>query len=342
MNRDIVIDTLRGLAIVCMLLSNLAGEVLEHPHPLLLRVFGSLAAPLFITISGYMLGIGVLEQKHNKSYFIVRGIFLCLIGAFIDLFSWKVLPFFWFDVLYLIGVSTVIVSFFQNFSFFYTIVLSVIMIISAPILQNLFGYSQPEYFELQNFSDLMSYSMSLDVNVFLKQWFISGWFPIFPWLGVFLLGVSISTKRKLREGLFNEKILILLGFLFFTGISIWNYEPKLENRGGYSELFYPPTLSYFLVFLSLSYFIYVVAERYTQFHFFSRLGQFPLFLYLSHLGYIQIVKQFLPSNIDKIQFIPYLFLFILGVFVLVLLVWIMQKLKPYTKKVPFPINMIFH
>lgn len=146
MNRDSSIDTLRGFAIVCMFLSNLAGEILQLPHPFLLRVVGSLAAPIFILLAGYMLGIGILTKKHSSIHFFVRGLFLMLIGALIDIFSWRVLPFFWFDVLYLIGLSTMLLSFLKNVSLFYSIAFSIVSILLAPILQNVFGYNQIEYF----------------------------------------------------------------------------------------------------------------------------------------------------------------------------------------------------
>lgn len=343
MARDQVIDILRGFAIVCMFLSNLAGEVLNHPHPFLVRVLGSSAAPIFILLSGYMLGLNIQQKKHSKAYFVIRGIFLYFLGALIDIVSWKVIPFFWFDVLYLLGVSTIIVGIIGNISFFYAIFWGIIFIIIAPILQNIFGYNQPEYFEWESFSELISYFLSLKVFTFLNQWFISGWFPIFPWLGVFLLGVSLSRKRKLNQSFYNEKLLIIFGFLFFTGIFFWNFEPKLEHRGGYSEFFYPPTLSYFLVFLSLSYSIYILIEKLQNKVFIlATLGEYSLFLYLAHLGIITLIKAYLPSKMDKVNFISFLFLYLIGVFGLILLGFGMKKFKPYTQKIPFPINMIFH
>jgi fucose 4-O-acetylase-like acetyltransferase len=52
--RDVSVDALRGVAVFTMIASNLAAEVMSGSHPLLLRLFGSFAAPFFITISGMM------------------------------------------------------------------------------------------------------------------------------------------------------------------------------------------------------------------------------------------------------------------------------------------------
>lgn len=172
---------------------------------------------------------------------------------------------------------------------------------------------------------------------------INGWFPIFPWLGVFVLGFGISEKRNLSETIFSEKLIIVMGFLFFTGVSFWSYEPKLDHRGGYSEFFYPPTISYFLVFLSLSCFVYILIEqKLNKIEFLMMFGESPLFFYLTHLAIIALIKNFLPKDLGKVSFFPFLFLFCLGIGALGMLGWILRKTKLYTQKLPFPINLIFH
>ena len=46
------IDLLRGLAIVMMVAANAAAVILRGPHPFGFRLFGSFAAPIFVTLAG--------------------------------------------------------------------------------------------------------------------------------------------------------------------------------------------------------------------------------------------------------------------------------------------------
>ena len=71
--RNHSLDVLRGLAIVTMILSNFAGEMLKAPHPFLLTVIGSLAAPLFVMIAGFLVGLSVLNKGYSFGYFLLRG-----------------------------------------------------------------------------------------------------------------------------------------------------------------------------------------------------------------------------------------------------------------------------
>ena len=49
-DRDIAIDIVRGLAIFTMVAANMAAYVLAEPHPFGLRLYGTFAAPLFLSL----------------------------------------------------------------------------------------------------------------------------------------------------------------------------------------------------------------------------------------------------------------------------------------------------
>ena len=103
--RDDGIDALRGLAIVTMVASHLARELLVQPHPLALRAYGSLAAPLFVTLAGLMVAQTCSAKGYPLGHYIRRGGLILLLAAAVDLGLWGLYPMVGVDVLYLIGVA---------------------------------------------------------------------------------------------------------------------------------------------------------------------------------------------------------------------------------------------
>ena len=106
--RESQIDTLRGIALFCMILANMAPYLLVTPHPLFERLIGSSAAPLFITLAGMMASLSRYKPAHGFKYFITRGSFLIVIGCILDATVNHVVPMASMDVLYLIGSSLII------------------------------------------------------------------------------------------------------------------------------------------------------------------------------------------------------------------------------------------
>lgn len=114
--RDYGIDALRGVAILMMLAAHLARDVLATPHPLWLRAYGSLAAPLFITLAGMMVGRTAARKHQPASYYVKWGAMIVAVAVALDVFLWGLYPFVTFDVLYLIGFSVPLAALFTRFS----------------------------------------------------------------------------------------------------------------------------------------------------------------------------------------------------------------------------------
>jgi uncharacterized membrane protein len=90
--RDATIDILRGIAVFTMVAANLAGNILEQPHPLLFRLYGTFAAPMFIMLAGMMVAVTARNRNHNLHYYLVRGGLVVLIGILVDLLIWQNYP----------------------------------------------------------------------------------------------------------------------------------------------------------------------------------------------------------------------------------------------------------
>jgi uncharacterized membrane protein len=296
MKRDTTIDILRGIAIFTMIAANTSAPVLAETPPMWFRWYGSLAAPMFIFLSGMMVSLTSQKANHTLNYFLVRGMIIMAIGAMIDLLVNTIYPFTTVDVLYLIGISLPISYFFLRTNFWFRWVIVILIFALTPILQNAIGYTDYP----------TEYSLSGEVNNIenqtniLAHWLVDGWFPIFPWAGFSLLGIVMGDLRKKYEN-FKKPTFILVGIgsLVLGGIIWWFYSGKMLTREGYIELFYPPTIGYILAVIGFIISLFVLVD-YTSslvlYQPFKILGEASLFMYLSHLAIIRYVISVLWSE----------------------------------------------
>lgn len=299
--RNQTLDVLRGLAISTMILSNFAGEMLKAPHPFILTVFGSLAAPLFVIIAGFLVGFSVLNKDYPLSYFLLRGFLTWVLAASIDMFLWKSYPFISVDILYLTGFAIPLTALFMRMKIPFKVVTVFLFFALAPILRYNFGYAEKPSFPLiwkaGNFVPFEG-----EFTVILKHWFLDGWFPIFSWVGIAFIGAVFAELRLKKEILTRrENVFIFLSGLFFLGLGIlfWNQEFRLPARGNYTELFYPPTLSYYSAYLGGILLLYLLVEWNSNLKIYTPLrllGVSPLFFYFMHF---LIISKFIAPFFGK-------------------------------------------
>lgn len=244
------IDALRGLAIILMVPANLSPYFVE-PHPMWFRILGSFAAPMFIMVSAGM--IVLRGDRHNLAYYLKRGGIVLSIGVLLDMLLWQIFPFTSFDVLYPIGLAMPLLYLLRRTDTRELLNISVIIILATYVLQALFGYHE-EVLEIYFTEPWLP-----GIGRLLQSCFIDGWFPLFPWLGYAFIG-ALFYRTMFGEGVANSRhfltlaiALTALGFalLFVPLPFIRNIADGsiLASRGGYSEVFYPPTFAY--VFASI-------------------------------------------------------------------------------------------
>lgn len=228
--RDPSIDALRGLSVFLMLGANLAPSAAPEPHPLGYRILSTFCAPCFVFLAGTMLG----ERVPSWSRVLRRSAWLLVFAAALDLGAWGIAPFSGFDVLYAIAASLVALRVVADWSPKYLAALSLVWCLSTGLLVEHFGYRPP--------TPLLAPP--------LQAWLFDGWFPLFPWLGVLAFGVAYGRARA--EGISEARLLVAGGALTAFSGTLWLLEePTLLSRGGYAELFYPPTLGVLGVFVGL-------------------------------------------------------------------------------------------
>ncbi len=321
--RDTSVDILRGLAIFIMVFANLA-PVVGSSYPFIVRFYGSLAAPIFITLSGMMVCLTSQIKQHPFKYYLIRGICLIIIGMLIDILIWQILPLRTVDVLYLIGLSCPLVYLANKLTLKRLSILTAFIFLLTPILQQFLGYS-PYPLEM-DFSRNLTVEMNGQTSIF-HHWIIDGWFPIFPWVGMAFFGCIIGKLRR-RTRNFNqfqkESSLIFI----ITGAILWIFYPgSMYEREGYRELFYPPVPGFFLLVIGIIILLFYLVDRthnWQGWSLFKILGQSALFMYIVHCLLIGLV---IHNYWENVNFFSVIMIYLVLLTIMVVLGVILKRIK---------------
>jgi uncharacterized membrane protein len=311
--REISIDTIRGIAIFIMLGANVLGYVtLCEYHPLWFDLVSSFAAPLFILVSGYMVAVNSAKKHTSISYFLLRGGMLTLTAVIVDSLIWHYVPFAAFDVLYVMGLGVPVVFLLSKKSIRLRIGFVAAVLLITVILQNFLEY-RPFPLEIIFSSPDADYS---DYSIFtvIKAFLYDGWFPVFPWIALPVLGsIFAHFRQKTANNFANIKILLTGCLLTLAGF-VWLYlaytsgHPfdKLFKRAPYGEMFYPATLPFLIGVSGICLLVFALADKtrgLIKWNPFVIFGQTSLFNYIMHTAIISYIispyfkKDLQPLNI---------------------------------------------
>jgi len=196
------IDALRGIAIIMVVIYHLVFDlhffgVLDGLLPAGgWLIFGRIAAFLFVFLAGVSIHLSFerakIEKKFKFSKYLARGAGIFALGMIISFATW-IYPhdgFIIFGILHLIGICIVLGYFFERFYF-------------ANLILGATGIAIG-FWANYRFSDnfiLFIFGFPLD-----GLWTLD-YFPIFPWLGVFLVGMFFGKLMypKLRRRISDLK-----------------------------------------------------------------------------------------------------------------------------------------
>ncbi|MDO9326902.1 MAG: heparan-alpha-glucosaminide N-acetyltransferase domain-containing protein [Methanoregula sp.] len=329
--RDIPVDILRGLAITLMVGANLIPSLLLHPVPFGLRLVASLAAPLFIFLSGMMVALSCRMKQHTFSYFLKRGVFVVIIAALIDCVLLGSVPFIDTDVLYLIGISLPLAYLFLSLDLRTRMGIFIAILVATPLLQGIVGYSPlPLMIPIQAL--MHGGALPAPITIFF-QWCIEGWFPIFPWLAVSLLGAQAGMFRWQDGGIVSfaqPRLMMLAGSILALGALFWALLPGLMlSRYGYVELFYPPTTEFLFFITGVIFCLFIIADILPVsrriFDPLRALGECSLAIYILHTVIIIMFIQPLEIQVPLLLFFECYLLFIAGMVIVAYLLRYVRK-----------------
>lgn len=219
------IDFLRGIAIILMIFFHIIFDLNFYSitnfniSSGILFFIARLSATMFITIAGISLSISYsrVKNKLNKKdiliKFIKRGTKILFLGLVISLVTWIYLQegFIIFGILHFIGVSIILSILFIEFKYI-NILLGIFFIFIGFILG----------------SFIFNFNLLLPLGFVPKNFWTVDYFPLFPWFGIILFGISIGNmiypglKRKyLIKDLSENNIIASLCFLGRNSLFIY-------------------------------------------------------------------------------------------------------------------------
>ena len=183
------IDFIRGIAIVLMIAFHFIYD-LNHYKIIYYRLWtgpfaiaASITASIFVVLVGVSLTIAFNKRKkhtnHSQIYaqFIKRGVKLFGLGLIITLVSWIIIPerFVIFGILHCIGLCIILSIPFLRFVTLNLILGSIIIIVGLSLRLMTFDFNY-----------------LIPLGFLPPNYFTIDYFPILPWFGVVLIGISIG------------------------------------------------------------------------------------------------------------------------------------------------------
>ena len=328
-NRDISVDIIRGFAIFTMVASNMTPYVFDGELPLWFRFYGTFAAPLFVFLAGMMVKMAS-ARKHGFSYYLWRGLALLGVGAAIDTYVWGLFPFLSVDVLYLLGIAMPFCYLVGRLPTAVQVVVTAALFAGVSILQEWSSYrSAPDNFVV---ASGISFSEVLDRVDLVQAWLIDGWFPVFPWLGVAMAGYLAGEVRIRRPSFTNATTFAIgLGALLVGGL-MWQEDSTAHlARGGYPDLFYPPTLAFFLLAAGVVMLLFYFVDRtksnrlYLPFNLYGRCS---MLMYIAHTLVIGFYFRGRGDDLPLTSLTGFFRLYLLVMTGLLVLAVVVNALKP--------------
>lgn len=185
-NRFWEIDFVRGFAVTLMLISNFITDLQYFysysKNELFWLIFARIVAFMFVFISGMVLYISYENAKKTNKNLVLkygkRAVFLIFLGMLITLITYFFIPedFIRFGVLHLLGISSILALPLLKLNTKCIIFIAVFFIFIGLIFTNV---------------DIHT-NILLPFGLVSKNFSSIDYFPIFPWFGVFLLGIFIS------------------------------------------------------------------------------------------------------------------------------------------------------
>lgn len=319
-SRLVTIDALRGLIIVVMALDH-ANHFIAHKHPqaemwggafpiyidpfsFLTRLVTHLSAPGFFFLMG--VGMFLFANARRKEgwtdcaimrHFWIRGAILIAIKLFIVDRAWELTPSGWsgfslyIGVLFALGGTMIMASFFLRLKPFYLLVLTIALFVGTEFLAPNPSSWSAMRFNLFNLINALFLTPGGIPEIFL-------WtnYPILPWLELVVFGIwfgnwLVADSKQAFARAWTLGGIFLLTFIVIRYLDgFGNIRPRVDDTwiDFLNVVKYPPSMVFTLMTMGINLILLsalnLIVDRIPMVvRLFAVFGQSPLFFYVIHL-----------------------------------------------------------
>ncbi len=307
------IDSMRGFAILCMVQVHTAALLpapvsTTHPLALASAAIGGMAAPMFVTISGWGLHSGLRKRKERGedivNWILVRGFFLIALQFIIGLilperYNWNS-P----GILTLLGFCIIIISITSSLdeylkkwikkgTGYYKSVF--IVLFTLVILRNFSSLSPgPDWNSMIHVKSIFHWFQLV---------FISGTYPILPWIAFYYVGSSLE-GNKINENwnlhLLRSGSLAFSTLLATLALAIFMEMSWAETMGEGILTFFPANHWFVIVSASWTILLWDIfrlqAKWWTKFNtVLASSGRLSLTIYVLHFALLGQIIEYIPQ-----------------------------------------------
>jgi uncharacterized membrane protein len=321
--RLVSLDVLRGMVMILMALDHTRHYFINTPINIIdvsqnmpwlffTRWITHFCAPVFLFLAG--VSVWLMASRDNNPRAI--SVFLLKRGLWLIFLELILMNFFWdttlysveLQILWVFGISFILMSAFIFLPKVVSIVIAIAMIVFQSLLDN-YHFHEP-----LTFTDyIMTFLYAPGEITVAKSFHVLILYNIIPWSGILLLGYGIGSIFNISP-LKRQRVLILSGMLMVMGyliVRFFNiygdpYHWSVQKSGViYSVMSffnitkYPASLQFILITLGPSLILMAALENIPE-NWLSKIrimGQVALFFYIIHIPIIRVISKIYRTTV---------------------------------------------